>query len=66
MPNNLTQMLRSFITGAQQKYGQGFDPSTVAKSMLGNNCSTPQQALQMMLQSGRITQEQFNMFSKML
>ena len=66
MPNNIAQMLQSFITGAQQKYGQGFDPSTGAKSMLGNNCSTPQQALQTMLQSGRITQEQYNMFSKML
>ena len=66
MPNNIAQMLRSFITGAQQKYGQGFDPSSIAKSMLGNNCSTPQQALQTMLQSGRITQEQYNMYSKML
>lgn len=66
MPNNIAQMLRSFIAGAQQKYGQGFDPSTVAKSMLGNSCSTPQQALQTMLQSGRITQEQYNMFSRML
>ena len=36
------------------------------KNMLGGNCNTPQEALDLLLRSGRISQEQYNTFVKML
>lgn len=66
MGPNVMQLLQQFIFGARQQYGSNFDPSVIAKNMLGNNCATPQQALQQLFQSGKINQAQFEMFSKML
>lgn len=63
---NIIQAFQNFMTGAKQMYGQGFDPKSMCMNMLGTNCSTPQQALQQLLQSGKISQEQFNQFSRML
>lgn len=63
---NLFQAFQNFMSGAQQQYGPGFDPSTVCKNMLGNNCATPQQALQKLLQDGKISQAQYDQFSRML
>ena len=66
MGNNLFQSFQNFMAGAKQQYGQNFDPKTMCMNMLGTNCSTPQQALQMLFQSGKISQEQFNQFSRMI
>ena len=66
MGNNLFQAFQNFMAGAKQQYGQGFDPKSMCMNMLGTNCSTPQQALQQLLQSGKISQEQFNQFSRMI
>lgn len=66
MGNNLFQALQSFVASAKQQYGQGFNPKSMCMNMLGTNCSTPQQALQQLLQSGKISQEQFNQFSRMI
>ena len=63
---NLFQAFQNFMAGAKQQYGQNFDPRTMCMNMLGTNCSTPQQALQQLFQSGKISQEQFNQFSRML
>jgi hypothetical protein len=63
---NLIQAFQNFMTGAKQMYGQGFDPKSMCMNMLGTNCSTPQQALQQLLRSGKISQEQFDQFSCML
>lgn len=63
---NLFQSFQNFMAGAKQMYGQGFDPKSMCMNMLGTNCSTPQQALQQLFQSGKISQEQFNQFSRML
>lgn len=60
------QMFQNFMTGAQNKYGPNFDPSTVCKNMLGNGCATPQQALQKLLQDGKINQAQYEQFLRML
>ena len=66
MGNNLFQMFQNFMAGAKQMYGQGFDPRTMCTNMLGTNCSTPQQALQNILNRGLINQEQFDKFSRMI
>lgn len=66
MDPNFAQQLQSFITAAQQRFGRNLDPSAIARSMIGNGCSSPQQALEVMFKTGRISQEQFNMYSRML
>ena len=66
MGPNFMQMFQTFMAGAQNKFGQNFDPSSVCKNMLGNGCATPQQALQQLLQSGKINQAQYEQFSRML
>lgn len=54
--------VKMFMQGAQQQ-NPNLDPAATAKNMLGNpNIQTPAQALDMMLQSGRINQETYNMF----
>jgi hypothetical protein len=63
---NLFQAFQNFMAGAKQQYGQNFDPKSMCMNMLGTNCSTPQQALQQLLRSGKIGQEQFDQFSRML
>lgn len=63
---NLFQAFQNFMAGAKQQYGQNFDPKTMCMNMLGTNCSTPQQALQELFNKGKISQEQFNQFSRML
>ena len=66
MGPDFMQMFKSFMSGAQSRFGQNFDPSSVCKNMLGNGCATPQQALQQLLQSGKINQAQYEQFSRML
>lgn len=34
--------------------------------MLGQNCNTPQEALQLMLKAGKINEQQYGMLLKML
>lgn len=63
---NLMQMLPQFIQGAKQWHGDNFNPQQTVQNMLGQNCNTPQEALQLMLQSGRINQQQYGMLLKML
>lgn len=63
---NLIQAFQNFMAGAKQMYGQGLDPKSMCMNILGTNCSTPQQALQQLLRSGKISQEQFDQFSRML
>ena len=63
---NIIQAFLNFVTGAKQQYGQNFDPKTMCMNKLGTNCSTPQQALQQILESGKINQEQYNQFYRML
>lgn len=66
MEFNLLQSLQNFMAGAKQQYGPNFDPQTVCKNMLGNNCATPQQALQKLFQDGKINQAQYDQFSRMI
>ena len=63
---NILQMLSQFIAGAKQQHGNDFNPEQTAKNMLGFDCQTPQQALDALLQSGRINHQQYNMFKGML
>lgn len=66
MGPNLIQSLQNFMAAAKQQYGQNFDPQTVCRNMLGNGCETPQQALQKLLQDGKINQAQYEQFSRMV
>lgn len=66
MGPNLIQSLQNFMAAAKQQYGQNFDPQTVCRNMLGNGCATPQQALQKLLQDGKINQAQYEQFSRMV
>lgn len=63
---NLMQMLPQFIQGAKQQHGDNFNPQQTVQNMLGQNCNTPQEALQLMLNNGQINQQQYDMLLKML
>lgn len=64
--NNIFDAVKSFMQNAQQRYGNNFDPSIVARNMLGGNCNTPKDALDLLFRSGKINQEQYNTFARML
>lgn len=55
-----------FANAVRNQYGQNFDPSSMAQKMLGQQVSSPRQALDLMLRMGRISQQQYNMYIKML
>ncbi len=58
--------VKMFMQGAQ-KQNPNLDPAATAKNMLGDpNIQTPAQALDMMLQTGRINQATYNMFKGMV
>ncbi len=58
--------VKMFMQGAQRQ-NPNLDPAATARNMLGNpNIQTPAQALDMMLQTGRINQETYNMFKGMV
>jgi len=63
---DLMQMLPKFIQGAKQQYGNNLDPRQIVQNMLGQNCNTPQDALQLMLKAGKINEQQYGMLLKML
>lgn len=58
--------VQMFANNVKAQHGQNFNPQQTAQNMLGQNCSSPQEALQLMLRSGRITQQQYELYSKML
>lgn len=64
--NNLIQILPQFIQGAKQQHGDNFNPQQTVQNMLGQNCNSPQEALQLMLNNGQINEHQYGQISKML
>lgn len=64
--NNLLQILPQFIQGAKQQHGNNLDPRQIVLNRLGQNCNSPQEALQLMLNNGQINQQQYEQVSKML
>lgn len=63
---NPLEAIKMFQQNAQRQ-NPNLDPAATAKNMLGNpNIQTPAQALDMMLQTGRISQETYNMFKGMV
>ena len=66
MGMNLIDAVKMFIQSAQQQ-NPNLDPAATAKNMLGNpNIQTPAQALDMMLQTGKIDQATYNLFKGMV
>lgn len=63
---NPMDTIKMFVQNVQQRYGNNFDPSIMAKNMLGGNCNTPQEALDLLLRNGKISQEQYHMFIRMI
>lgn len=63
---NPIDTINAFKNMVQNQYGQNFDPSVTAKNMLGQNVNSPKDALAIMLQTGKINKQQYDMFSKML
>ena len=63
--NNLLQILPQFIQGAKQQHGN-LDPRQIVINRLGQNCNSPQEALQLMLNSGYINPQLYEEASKML
>lgn len=63
---DLMQMLPQFIQGVKQQHGDNFNPQQTVQNMLGQNCNTPQEALQLLLDNGRIDRGQYEMLTKML
>lgn len=50
-----------------QKQNPNLDPAATARNMLGNsNIQTPSQALDVMLQTGKIDQATYNLFKGMV
>lgn len=64
--NNLMQMLPQFIQGARQQHGNNLDPRQIVLNRLGQNCNSPQEALQLMLNNGQINPQMYEQVSKML
>ena len=59
--------IEQFKQAAMQQYGANLDPKTMAMNLLGNsNVQTPQQALLQLYQFGRINQQQYQMYLRML
>lgn len=65
---NLIQMLTQFIQGAKQQHGNNIDPRQIVINRLGQNCNSPQEALQLMQNSGYINlnPQMYEQVSKML
>lgn len=61
---NIMQELPKFIQSVKQRHGNNFDPRQIVFLMLGNKYDSPQEAWYQMLQSGRISQEQYNKYMK--
>lgn len=64
--NNLLQILPQFIQGAKQQHGNNLDPRQIVINRLGQNCNSPQEALQLMLNSGYIHPQLYEEVSKIL
>ena len=64
--NYLLQMLPQFIQGAKQQHGDNFNPQQTVQNMLGQNCNSLQEALQLILKAGKINEQQYEMLLKML
>lgn len=64
--NNLLQMLPQFIQGAKQQHGNNLDPRQIVINRLGQNCNSPQEALQLMVNSGYINPQIYEEVSKIL
>lgn len=62
----MNNQIEIFANAVRTQYGQNFDPSSMAQKMLGQQVSSPRQALDLMLRTGRISQQQYNMYIKML
>lgn len=62
----MNNQIETFANAVRTQYGQNFDPSNMAQKMLGQQVSSPRQALDLMLRMGRINQQQYNMYIKML
>jgi len=62
----MNNQIETFANAVRTQYGQNFDPSSMAQKMLGQQVSSPRQALDLMLRMGRISQQQYNMYIKML
>lgn len=62
----MNNQIETFANAVRTQYGQNFDPSNMAQKMLGQQVSSPRQALDLMLRTGRISQQQYNMYIKML
>jgi len=63
---NPIQILQQFIQFAKQRYGNGFDPKQMSTRMLGQNYNSPQEAWDKMLESGKISQEQYNKYRNLI
>lgn len=62
----MNNQIETFANAVRTQYGQNFDPSSMAQKMLGQQVSSPRQALDLMLRMGRISQQQYDMYIKML
>jgi len=66
MGMNPIDAVKMFMQGAQ-KQNPNLDPAATAKNMLGDpSIQTPAQALDMMLQTGRIDRATYEMFKGMV
>ena len=63
---NLLDSIRQFVSGVQNQYGTNFNPKNQVQNMIGADVNTPQDALLKLYQSGKISQQQYNMFSRYL
>lgn len=63
---NPFEAIKMFQQNAQRQ-NPNLDPAVAARNMLGNpNIQTPAQALDMMLQTGKIDQATYNIFKGMV
>lgn len=55
-----------FANAVRNQYGQNFDPSNMVQKLLGQQVSSPRQALDLMLRMGKINQQQYSNYLRML
>lgn len=48
-----------FANAVRNQYGQNFDPRNMVQKLLGQQVSSPRQALDLMLRMGKINQQQY-------
>lgn len=66
MGMNLVEALTMFVNMARNQHGSNFDPGVTSQNMMGRQYSSPKDALDAFLREGKINQQQYDKYVKMI